>query len=131
MMRWCGMAMLLGCLLTTRPAFGQRDLFRDWYGWQLMAADVAAGALVLAPIDDDVRGVLVTSVRNVSAAGEANILEGDVIQEVQGQRVTSVEQFRRIIDAARSGQKIRMYVTTPARRTGGDAFTRFTILTVP
>jgi serine protease Do len=82
-------------------------------------------------IDADVRGVLVTSVRNVSAAGEANILEGDVIQEVQGQRVTSVEQFRRIIDAARSGQKIRMYVTTPSRRTGGDAFTRFTILTVP
>jgi serine protease Do len=82
-------------------------------------------------IDDNVRGVLVTSVRNVSAAGEANIERGDVIQEVQGQRVTSVEQFSRIIDAARSGQKIRMYVTTPARQPGGDPFTRFTILTVP
>ena len=82
-------------------------------------------------IDDNVRGVLVTNVRNVSAAGEANILEGDVIQEVQGQRITSVEQFRRVIEGARSGQKIRMYVTTPARRAGGNAFTRFTIVTVP
>ena len=82
-------------------------------------------------IDEDIRGVLVTSVRNVSAAGEANINDGDVITEVQGQRVTSVEQFRAIIDRARSGQKLRMYVTTPASRAGGDAFTRYTILTVP
>ena len=59
MMRWCGRALLLGCLLTARPAFAQRDLFRDWYGWQLMAADVAAGALVLAPVDDDARGATV------------------------------------------------------------------------
>jgi len=59
MMRWCGMALLLGCVLTTRPAYAQRDLFRDWYGWQLMAADVAAGALVLAPVDDSARGATV------------------------------------------------------------------------
>ncbi|HUP49809.1 MAG TPA: Do family serine endopeptidase [Thermoanaerobaculia bacterium] len=80
--------------------------------------------------DDTIRGVLVTNVRNVSAAGEANILEGDVIMEVQGQRVNNVEEFRRIIESARSGQKIRMYVTTPAGRTR-TPFTRYTILTVP
>ncbi|MGZ8868136.1 MAG: PDZ domain-containing protein, partial [Thermoanaerobaculia bacterium] len=85
----------------------------------------------MSGIEDNVRGVLVTDVRNVSAAGEANILEGDVIQEVGGQRITSVEQFRRVIEATKSGQKIRMYVTTPARRTGGAPFTRFTIVTVP
>ena len=82
-------------------------------------------------IEDNVRGVLVTGVRNVSAAGEANINEGDVITEVQGQRVTSVEQLSGLIDRARTGQKIRMYVTTPAARAGGEAFTRYTILTVP
>ena len=50
---------MLACLLASKPAFAQRDLWRDWYGWQLMAADVAAGALVLAPVDDDARGATV------------------------------------------------------------------------
>ncbi|HUP45959.1 MAG TPA: Do family serine endopeptidase [Thermoanaerobaculia bacterium] len=81
-------------------------------------------------IDESVRGVLVTSVRNVSPAGEANIQEGDVIMEVHGERITNIEQFRRAIERFQSGQKIRMYVTTPARARG-DGFTRFTILTVP
>ena len=80
--------------------------------------------------DDSVRGVIVTNVRNVSAAGEANIAAGDVIMEVQGQRVGSIAEFRRIIDNARSGQKIRMYVTSAPGRTG-TPFTRYTILTVP
>ena len=69
--------------------------------------------------------------RNVSAAGEANINEGDIIMEVQGQRVTSVDQFRGLIDRARTGQKMRLYVMTPANRAGGEAFTRYTVLTVP
>jgi serine protease Do len=93
--------------------------------------DLTAQTRQLYGIEDDVRGVLVTDVRNVSPAGEANINEGDVITEVQGQRVSSVEQFRDIIDRARTGQKIRMYVTTPAGRAGNEPFTRYTIVTVP
>jgi len=78
--------------------------------------------------DDSARGVVVTNVKNVSAAGDANINEGDLITEVQGQRVSSLADFRQIIDRAKSGQKIRMYVTSPIR---GDAVTRYTIVTVP
>lgn len=102
---------------------------RDRLGMTLQ--DLTPQSRQLYNLEDNVRGVLVTSVRNVSAAGEAQIREGDIILEVQGSPVTSVEQFRTIIDRARAGQKIRMYVMTPARRGGGDAFTRFTILTVP
>ena len=76
-----------------------------------------------------VTGVLVTSVKNVSAAGEANISEGDVISEVQGQRVTSVEEFREIVDRLRSGQRVRMYVTTPTR--SGTPISTYRILQVP
>jgi serine protease Do len=78
---------------------------------------------------DDTRGVFVTDVKNVSAAADANINEGDVITEVQGQKISSMEEFRTIIDRFRSGQKIRMYVTSPGR--GGQGFTRYTIVTVP
>jgi serine protease Do len=81
----------------------------------------------LYDIGEDVRGVVVTSVRNVSAAGEANINEGDVVTEVQGQKVTSVAEFRTLVDRARTGQKIRMYVLTPGRQ----GFQRYTIVTVP
>ena len=79
--------------------------------------------------DDETRGVIVTDVKNVSAAGDANILRGDVITEVQGQRVNNMSDFRAIMEKARSGQKIRLYVTTPNR--GGASITRYTIVTVP
>lgn len=81
-------------------------------------------------IDSSINGVVVTSVKNVSAAGEQNINEGDVISEVQGERVTSADQFRKIIDRFKSGQFIRMYVTTPAR-SGGRTFSSYRVLQVP
>ena len=67
--------------------------------------------------------------KDVSPAGEANLTEGDVISEVKGQKVTSVSQFRGIVDALKSGDYVRMYVTTSNR--GGRAFTSYRILQVP
>ena len=81
-------------------------------------------------IDEDVTGVLVTNVKNVSAAGEANISEGDVISEVQGQDVENVEQFRAAVSKLRSGQRARMYVTTSTGRPGGTV-SGYRFLVVP
>jgi serine protease Do len=81
-------------------------------------------------LPEDVRGVIVTGVKNVSPAGEANINEGDVISEIQGQRVGSLSEFRSAVDKLRSGQRIRMYVTTPTGR-GSRAISTYRILTVP
>jgi len=61
-----------------------------------------------------VEGVIVTSVKNVSPAGEANLTEGDVISEVQGQRVTNIEEFRNAVDRVKSG-RVRLYVTSQTR----------------
>ena len=80
-------------------------------------------------IPDTLTGVVVTDVKNVSAAGEANISEGDVISEVQGQRVTNVEEFRNIVDRLRTGQRVRMYVSTPTR--GGTPISTYRILQTP
>ena len=80
-------------------------------------------------IDDTLRGVVVTSVKEVSAAGDANISEGDVISEVQGEKVSSVDQFRAAIDRLKSGSYARMYVTTPGR--GGRSFSGYRIVQVP
>jgi serine protease Do len=75
-------------------------------------------------------GVVVTTVKNVSAAGEANLSEGDVISEVQGRRVTNVDEFRALIDNLRTGQRVRMYVTSPAR-SGGTAVSGYRLLQAP
>ncbi|HEY0142683.1 MAG TPA: Do family serine endopeptidase [Thermoanaerobaculia bacterium] len=80
-------------------------------------------------VPEGTNGVLVTTVKNVSPAGEANISTGDVISEVNGQRVTSVEEFRRAVSSLRSGQRVRMYVTTPVQ--GGSPISTYRIVTAP
>jgi S1-C subfamily serine protease len=80
-------------------------------------------------LPENLKGVIVTGVKNVSPAGEANINEGDVISDVQGQRVTNVEEFRAVTDRLRTGQRVRMYVTTPTR--SGSPISTYRILTVP
>ena len=82
----------------------------------------------LHQVPEGTDGVLVTNVKNVSPAGEANITTGDVISEVNGQRITSVDEFRRAIANLRSGQRVRMYVTT--RGQGGPIAT-YRIITAP
>jgi serine protease Do len=66
-------------------------------------------------IDDSVHGVVVTNVKEVSAAGEV-LSEGDVITEVQGTKINSVTDFRTALDRTHSGQTIRIYVMTPGRQ---------------
>jgi serine protease Do len=80
-------------------------------------------------LPDEMRGVVVTDVKNVSPAGEANISEGDVISEVQGQRVASVDEFRAAVDKFRSGSRVRLYVSTPTR--GGQPISTYRILQTP
>jgi serine protease Do len=68
-------------------------------------------------IDDSVRnGVVVVNVKEVSPAGEVGLSEGDVITEVQGQPIKTVDDFRAAIDRAKAGSTIRLYVVTPGRR---------------
>ncbi|MDQ6802930.1 MAG: Do family serine endopeptidase [Acidobacteriota bacterium] len=69
-------------------------------------------------IDDKVRGgVVVTNVKEVSPAGEA-LTEGDVITEVQGEKINTVSDFRAAIDRLHSGETIRMYVVSAGRGSG-------------
>jgi serine protease Do len=76
-------------------------------------------------IDDSVKGVIVTGVKEVSPAGEV-LTEGDIISEVQGKKIANVDDFRAAIDQAKSGQTLRIYVTTTGRGgQGGNSGYRF------
>jgi serine protease Do len=79
-------------------------------------------------LNDNVTGVVVTSVKEVSPAGDV-LNEGDVISEVQGEKVATLAQFRAAIDRLKSGQTARIYVTSPGR--GGAAITGYRFIHVP
>jgi serine protease Do len=79
-------------------------------------------------IDDNIRGVVVTGVKEVSPAGEA-LSEGDVITEVQGQKISNVNDFRAAIDRVHSGQTIRLYVVTSGRQ--GSPLQGYRFIRVP
>ncbi len=81
-------------------------------------------------IDDNVKGVVVTSVKDVSPAGDI-LSEGDVISEVQGQAIANVDQFRAAIDKLRSGQTARIYVVSPGRGRQSQAISGYRFLKVP
>jgi len=64
----------------------------------------------------------------VSAAGDV-LSEGDVISEVQGEKVTNLAQFRAAIDRLKPGQTARIYVTSPGR--SGAAISGYRFIHVP
>ena len=110
---------------TTEP--GELEPVRNKLGMSVQ--NLTAELRRVYNLPESVTGVVVTDVKNVSPAGEANLSEGDVISEVQGQRVSNTDDFRSIVDRIRSGQRVRMYVTTPTR--GGTPISTYRILQAP
>jgi serine protease Do len=81
-------------------------------------------------IDNSIQGIVITNVKEVSPAAE-KVQEGDVIISANGQKITNIDQFRKIVEDAKPGQYLRLYVSTPAGRAGGSAFSRFAFIQVP
>jgi serine protease Do len=130
-----GQRMVLTARTAQRPVEGAEEEeetraaepVRDKLG--LTVQNLTAELRRLHNVPENLTGVIVTNVKNVSPAGEANLSEGDVISEVQGQRVTNVEEFRAVIDRVRSGQRVRVYVSTPTR--GGEAVSGYRLMQAP
>jgi serine protease Do len=72
---------------------------------QTMSADLA-GQYGVAPGV----GVVVTAVESDSPAAENGIQEGDVITDINRQRITSPQQFRQALKAANAKKGIKVYV---------------------
>lgn len=72
--------------------------------------DLTAALRKRYSIGPEIEGVLLTHVKNVSAAADAGLREGDVLQEVNGTPVTSVAQFRAELTKAGDARFARFYV---------------------
>jgi serine protease Do len=62
-------------------------------------------------IGKDVKGVVITHVKPVSPAADANLAEGDVVLEVNGVEIASVSDFRSEVKKAGNARWLRLYVT--------------------
>ncbi len=81
-------------------------------------------------LPEDLEGIVVTDVIDVSPAGEAGIGVGDVITSAQGKSVRSPEDLRDVIDSLESGAVMRLYVTRGSRG-GGPTRSFFRVITIP
>jgi serine protease Do len=75
-------------------------------------------------INPGVTGVVVEDVKEVSPAADQGLAEGDVITEINGAKVSSVDQFKRELDRVKKGDYLRLYV----RRFYPQEFSRFVVI---
>ncbi len=55
-------------------------------------------------------GVLITHVTRGSQAYEKNLRPGDIIKEINGKRVTNIEDYRAEIEGLEKGDIVRLWV---------------------
>jgi serine protease Do len=89
-----------------RPSKGESGI--DWLG--LKYQNLTPGLRQMHGIPQDVEGVWITDVSPSSPLYEEGVRPGNVISEVNGQKVDNVQELERIIGAARSGSFLRLYV---------------------
>ena len=82
-------------------------------------------------LDADVEGVLVTGVEMNSPAEEADIVAGEIITEVARHKVTSVQEFRSLMDDAVPGKSLLIRVLSPSRQPGGSPQPNTKVIKVP
>ena len=64
-------------------------------------------------IKADIDGLVVIRVKEVSAAAEAGIQEGDIVTQVNGQKVGTTEEFGKLVGKAKKGDFLKLYVYNP------------------
>ncbi len=67
----------------------------------------------MAGLEASTQGLFVVHVKEVSPAADAGLSDGDIITQVNGQTVTEMEEFSRIVKAAKPGDYLRLYVFRP------------------
>ncbi|MDD8021143.1 MAG: Do family serine endopeptidase [Acidobacteriota bacterium] len=93
--------------------------------------------LTLTPLNPDLarryglsttEGLLITNVREYGAAARAGLRAGDIILEVNRNKVTSVKEFQNVLKKAESGEEIILLVR---REEDGEKIDSITTIRVP
>jgi serine protease Do len=102
----------------TEESRPDRESGIDWLGLQYddLTSEVRQGR----NIPGSVKGVIVTTVAPTSPLYDARVRPGDVITEVNGQSVASVNDFEKVVKNAKSGSFLRLYVERPVPQGPGS-----------
>ena len=79
----------------------------------LSVRQLDTGSTARFGLADGTRGVVVSRVEPLSAAFDADIRRGHVLLEIDRQPVSTLGDYRRLTDGARSGDVLTMYVYKP------------------
>ncbi len=90
---------------------GSRGGSRDKIGIQV--TELTPQLRQMYRVESSLEGIVVLDVKEVSPAGEAGLREGDIITQVNGQPVSSSDDFGKIVTAARKGEYLRLYIYRP------------------
>ncbi len=117
--------------LETRPEDGEKPATTEEEGGAtsrqkmlgLEIDDLTSQARRAYGIDrDTAKGVVITHVKPISPAADGNLQEGDVILEVNGTAVGSVDEMQAAIKKAPKGKYIRFYVQRQGPRGQAQKF---------
>ncbi len=61
----------------------------------------------------DIKGVVVSDVKPGTPADEAGVVRGDLILEVNGQRIESLSSFAKAVSSVRKGEMVRLLLRRP------------------
>jgi serine protease Do len=79
----------------------------------IQAEEISARTRRMLELPQDVTGVVVSDVTELSPASEAGLRSGDVITEINGREIESLADFRDALATAKSGDRLRFYVFRP------------------
>jgi serine protease Do len=91
------------------PAPGQQSSDQERRRPRVMMLD-GRGAQIGVTVDDTAEGVRIEEVDQDSPAAKAGLRSGDLVVEVDGERVRSARQFSRLIQESPDGRSVRLSV---------------------
>ncbi len=101
----------------------------EWLGLQYQ--DLNSSIRENHNLPDSLEGVWVSALAGSSPLGEANVIPGDVIAEVNGTKIESVRAFEEAVSSVGSGGHLRLYVRRFDPRSGEQAVAFFAFIQVP
>jgi serine protease Do len=105
----------------------EEDASIEWLG--ISTQNLTSGLRATHEIPDSLEGVWITVVEPESPLYNEGVRPGDILTEVNGQPVGSVEDLRGALADRESGSVVRMYLTRVGR--GGATASFFAIIRVP
>jgi serine protease Do len=100
----------------------------DWLGIQY--DDLSSSVRSIHGVPESVEGVVVNNVAPTSPLYEQAVRPGSIITEVNGQPVKNVDDFEKVVKAAKPKSYLRLYVLSFAGR-GGRGQPFFAVVQVP